>query len=45
MTDRVLVYFKDACKFYEESIREFEEGLRKATPIRLGTQLKRRGIP
>lgn len=27
--DRVIIYFEDACRFHEESIREFEEGVKE----------------
>jgi len=33
--DRVTVYFEDACKFHEESIKEFEEGVRENNPYKI----------
>jgi hypothetical protein len=27
--DRAIIYFEDACRFHEESIREFEEGVKE----------------
>ncbi|MEM0172601.1 MAG: PaREP1 family protein [Nitrososphaerota archaeon] len=34
-TDRVVIYFEDARKFHEESIKEFEEGVRENNPYKI----------
>ena len=33
--DRVVVYFEDACSFHEESIKEFEEGVKENNPYKI----------
>jgi hypothetical protein len=33
--DRVTVYFEDACRFHEESIKEFEEGVKENNPYKI----------
>lgn len=35
VVDRVVIYFRDACRFYEESIREFEEGIKENNTYRI----------
>jgi len=34
-TDRVAIYFEDARRFYEESLKEFEEGVRENNPYKI----------
>lgn len=33
--DKVSIYFEDACRFHEESIREFEEGVKENNPYKI----------
>jgi len=33
--DRVVVYFEDACRFHEEAIKEFEEGVKENNPYKI----------
>ena len=34
-TDRVTIYFEDACRFHEESLKEFAEGARENNPHKI----------
>jgi len=33
--DRVAIYFEDACRFHEESLKEFEEGAKENNPYKI----------